>query len=198
MKSLHWHRWFGLALTAPLLIWIVTGAVFLARPGYEAAYSDLAVKSYPLSERSGPTPRADWHEVRRLRTVLGPHLLVRTDDGWRQRDPESFSARERPTEREVRALISDAIGGHERYGRIEAVSGDRIDTSTGVRIELDWPTLSLDQRGRDTRWISWSYDVHSVEWTGIAALDKLLGALVLLLLATSSGIGVWLALRPSR
>lgn len=199
MKRLaSWHRRVGLILTLPLLIWIVTGAVFLARPGYEAAYTDLAVKSYPLAERSGPQPRADWHEVRRVRTVLGSHLLVRDDDGWRQLDPDSLAVRERPDAAALRRLVADAIAGQPRYGRIETVSGSTARTSTGVRIELDWPTLSLDQRGRDTRWISWAYDVHSVEWTGIRALDTALGVLVLVLLTTSTVIGIFLAVRPSR
>lgn len=194
----HWHRWLGLALAAPLVVWIVTGAVFLARPGYEAAYADLSIQRYPLRKQSGPRPRSNWQEIRRVRTVLGPHLLVRTADGWRQLDPDTLGPRDAPDARDLRRLVADAIAGEPRYGRIESVAGTRVHSSTGVIIDVDWTTLSLDQRGRDTRWIAWAYDVHSIEWTGIRTLDQALGGLVLLLLATTTRVGLWLALRPRR
>ena len=192
------HRWIGLVLTVPLLIWILTGAVFLARPGYEAAYADIAVQRYPLPATPGPKPKPQWREIRRVRTVLGPHLLVRTGGGWRQLDPDSLAPRPQPGARAVRRLVADALDDRPRYGRIDSVAGTTVRTATGVNIELDWTTLTLDQRGRDTRWISWAYDVHSIEWTGIPALDKALGGLLLVLLTSSTAIGVWLVVRPSR
>lgn len=194
-----WHRWLGIALLAPLAVWIATGAVFLVRPGYESAYADLEVRHYPLAAGAQAEPRAEWHGIRRLRTILGPHLLVRDDQGeWRQLDPETLQPRPRPGEASIRRLVADAIGARERYGDIEAVSADRIRTTTGVAVELDWDRLALDQRGRDTRWISWAYDIHRMQWTGIGPLDLALGALALLLLTASATIGARLLIRPGR
>lgn len=193
----HWHRWLGLALLAPLVVWIATGAVFLLRPGYEAAYADLSVQRYPLG-RGGPAARDGWHEVRRVRTVLGPHLLVRGGDGdWRQLEPGTLESRPLPNGDAVRRLVADAIAGRARYGAIERVDGATVHTTTGVTIEVDWPRLTLDQRGRDTRWISWAYDVHALEWTGIGWLDKALGTLGLALLTLAAGLGAWLFFRPN-
>jgi hypothetical protein len=193
----HWHRWAGLVLLAPLAVWIATGAVFLVRPGYEVAYAELAVKRYALGDAPARESAGPWHEVRRLRTILGPHLLVRDGAGtWRQLDPATGAPRPRPDPGALRRLVADAIGEAPRYGRIARVEGNMVHTTTGVRITLDWPRLALEQRGRDTRWIAWAYDVHSMEWTGVAWLDKALGGVALLALAAVSGLGAWLFARP--
>jgi len=195
----HWHRWLGLALLAPLFVWIATGVVFLVRPGYAAAYADLHVAERPLAQAAGPAPRPGWLEIRRLRTVLGRHLLVRTQhDGWQQFDPDTLARRPAPGPATIRRLVAAAIDGRKRYGHIVDVDGSTVTTSTGVRIDVDWSRLRLDQRGRDTRWIDWAYDMHRLQWTGIGGIDRTLGGVVLLLLAASAGIGARLVLRPRR
>ena len=77
------HRLLGLLLLLPLLAWCVTGVLFHVKPGWSEAYAGLSLDLQPLQDLPPVTPDPEWREVRRLRTVLGDHLLVRTDAGWR-------------------------------------------------------------------------------------------------------------------
>ena len=81
------HRLLGVVLLLPCLGWAATGLVFLTKPGYGAAYDALPIRTYPLGAPIAVTPDPAWRELRYVRTTLGLHLLVRTDDGWSQRDP---------------------------------------------------------------------------------------------------------------
>ena len=172
--------------------WAATGFIFFIKPGYGPAYSSLKVKTYALpADLTAPPPGAGWLETRRLRTVLGDHLLVLTEDGsrlhLRAADHGEWPL---PGEADLRRLLEDAMAGApERYGRITAVDGTAITTDTGVTISLDWSGLSLYQSGRDTRLINRLYDIHYLRWTGVAAIDRYAGTLglVLVMLAALSG-----------
>jgi hypothetical protein len=130
-----------------------------------------------------------------VRTILGTHLLVRTDAGWQQLDPRTGRERPSPSADEVRRLVADAIAGNERYGQVRSVDGDTVRTTTGVVITLDWDRLSLSQRGPDTDRIDALYRIHYLQWTGIPAVDKVLGPAGLALVALLSALGLRLALR---
>ena len=124
MPARRLHRLAGLVLLLPMLGWAATGAIFFLKPGYDDAYSSLAVKTYPLGAPLAVTAPADWLEVRYLRTVLGPHLLARTPTGWRQFDPVTLAPRPAPGEPDVRALLTEAIAANpSRYGAIERLMG---------------------------------------------------------------------------
>ena len=58
------HKIIGLLLFVPLVIWAMTGAVFLIKPGYEQAYEKLVVKTYPLNRavKLEPNARMQWHQ----------------------------------------------------------------------------------------------------------------------------------------
>ncbi len=66
-------------------------------------------------------------------------------------------------------------------------------TTTGVEVTLDWNRLALQQRGRDTDRIDALYRVHYLQWTGVDALDKVLGLLGLVLLVALAYLGARLA-----
>ncbi len=191
------HRWTGIALLTPLLAWCLTGLVFLIQPGYGAAYEALPVRSYPLTEVLTITPKENWLEYKVLRTIIGTHLLVRSETGWNNLnaitlDPFEADAQQR------RTLISDAIAlKTERYGQLLESDAAPFRTSTGATISLQWDTLSLYQNGIDTRWIDRMYRVHYLQWTGIKLLDKVLGVFGLLLLIVISVTGVRLLLRAN-
>jgi hypothetical protein len=90
----------------------------------------------------------------------------------------------------VRALLADAFSANPaRYGRISGIEGSTITTDTGVRIELDWTRLALTQRGKDTDRIDLLYKIHYLQWTGVKSLDKVLGALGIILVLALSGLG---------
>jgi hypothetical protein len=200
MTTRRLHRWLGLVLLLPMLGWAATGFVFFIKPGYAAAYAGLRVRAYPL-ESALPPPRPDWLELRALRTVIGDHLMVRTEDGPRHLDTVTLEPRALPDEAAIRQLVDDAIATErDRYGSIAAVSRQEgpmpsasIVTTTGVEIDLQWNTLALAQSGPDTRRIDAIYRVHYLQWTGIAPLDRVLGAVGLSLLVVLAGLGVRLA-----
>jgi len=185
------HKYLGIVLLLPFIAWSATGVFFLVRPRYEEAYEPLAVREYPLEQPLALPARADWKEVRWLRSTLGPHLLVLRDTGWVQLDPATLQERPWPDNASLRQLAVDAMTAHpERYGELRNFDGRSMDTDTGVEITFDWNTLSFTQQGRDTRWIDRIYNIHYLEWTGIRAVDKVLGvsALFLLMYMTFTGI----------
>ncbi len=195
------HRILGLVLLLPICGWVLTGFVFFVKPGYEAAYGGLHVRQYRLEGFSIPPPRPDWLDERVMRTVLGNHLLVRTDSGPVQLDPTTSLIRPLPDEATIRRLVDDAIAlERARYGEIKSVerhSGDApsasIITTTEVKINLGWATLGLQQSGRDTRRIDTLYRIHYLQWTGVRAVDRVLGVIGLASLFALAVLGFRLA-----
>ena len=81
MKTRKLHRVIGLVMLLPLFGWALTGFIFFVKPGYEGAYELLQPKTYPMGdEKIAVTPDASWLEFRCFKTILGNHLLVRTDN----------------------------------------------------------------------------------------------------------------------
>lgn len=190
------HRVLGLVMLLPLAGWAVTGAIFFIKPGYAGAYEPLSVKTYRLDTSLAVDGNALWREARFVKTILGEHLLVRTTNGWRHLNPRSLDERPVPAERELRELIADAFSANPaRYGQIVSMAGNVATTNTGVRVTLDWNRLSLSQRGPDTDRIDALYKIHYLQWTGIAAVDKVLGAVGLALILVLSGLGARLFFR---
>ena len=185
------HKITGIALALPLLGWALTGIIFLTKPGYEGAYEILLVKTYPLEKNINFTPKGEWHSAQTQRTILGDHLLLSNDLEQLHLDPATLLEYPLPSSSKIQLLIEDAITVNPaRYGSIIEVTSDTVITDTGVEIVLDWPTLSLQQRGVDTQVISILYKIHYLQWLGTPLLDRILGALgiVLLLLLVSLGL----------
>jgi hypothetical protein len=198
MRARRLHRLVGLGLALPMLGWAVTGLVFSWKPGYAAAYSRLELPLRPLSHARLVAPDPDWLEARWLESPLGEHLLVRTSAGWRHLDAATSVPWPEPTAEELRPLVAAAIAADpERYGTLLARDAAGVwRTSTGARITLDWPTLALAQRGRDTDRIDLLYRIHYLQWTGVATLDRGLGFGGLAAVALLAALGILLALRP--
>lgn len=178
----------------PFVGWTITGAIFFLKPGYAGAYEPLSVRTYPLDDDVRVPRGPGWHEVRVLRTVLGAHLLVRTDEGWRQVNVSDGSPRQAPLEEDLRRLLTEAVSSNpERYGKITTITPTRALTSTGVEIDIDWDRLLLRQRGADTARIDWLYRIHYLQWTGVEAVDRVAGGVGLALVALLTGLGARLA-----
>ncbi|MEO8505814.1 MAG: hypothetical protein ABI609_18105 [Acidobacteriota bacterium] len=194
-----WHRRLGLALLLPFFGWGATGLVFFIKPGYSGAYARLAPRQLPLSSAvAPPAPAAVWLETRRLRTVLGEHLLVRDASGWKHLHAESAAPWVAPGRVELAALIADAIASDaKRYGTVSSAGaeGEPFVTSTGVRITVDWPTLAFGQSGHDTELIDALYRVHYLQWTGLKTLDRVVGFCGLIGVAVLALFGLRLALK---
>jgi hypothetical protein len=175
----------------PFVGWALTGAVFFIKPGYGGAYETLAVKTYPIESPVTLPAAPGWLEARVVRTAVGDHLLVRTAAGWKQLDPRTLADRPAPADADVRMLLIDAFTANpDRYGHIVSVDGMTATTDTGTRVTLSWPRLTLSQRGRDTDRIDALYRIHYLQWTGVAALDKIVGAVGLALILVLSALGV--------
>lgn len=187
------HRLIGLLMLIPMLAWAITGFVFFIKPGYAGAYEMLPPKTYPLTNPLAMTPDPAWLEARYVRTILGHHLLARTAQGWRHYDPSldpaTLTIRPAPTNDEIRQLLTDAFAANPaRYGQVAEINGDRIVTTTGVRVTLDWNRLSLQQAGPDTDRIDRIYKIHYLQWTGVKAVDKALGMVGLILIIALSAL----------
>jgi hypothetical protein len=190
------HRVIGVILLLPFLGWAITGFIFFLKPGYVGAYEILSPKTYPLDQAALISPKSEWLEYRYFRTVLGDHLLARTDKGWLHLNPTNGRPRSGPTQSEIELLLKDAFAANPlRYGDISSISGNTAKTNTGVEVTIDWDKLSLDQRGKDTDRIDLLYRVHYLQWTGVKSLDKVLGLLGLMLVLVLSSLGAWLAFR---
>ena len=190
MRTRALHRVTGLVMLLPLAGWAITGAVFFLKPGYAEAYEPLQAKTYPLESNIELRGDSSWLEVRLVKTILGEHLLARTSNGWLHLDPRSLQPKPEPSADEVRALVNDAVSANPaRYGQITSIEGTKITTNTGIRIELDWNRLALTQRGKDTDRIDLLYKIHYLQWTGVNSIDKVLGALGIILVLVLSALG---------
>lgn len=198
MRARALHRVLGIILLLPFFGWALTGLVFFIKPGYEGAYELLSPKTYPLDRPVAINPDPAWLEVRYFKTVLGEHLIVRTDAGWLHLNPADRQPRNRPTESELGTLLQDAFSANpRRYGHVIKVSGDTASTDTGVEVTIDWKRLSLQQRGTDTDRIDLLYKVHYLQWTGVTIIDRVAGIVGLVLLMALTILGAWLALKRS-
>jgi hypothetical protein len=198
MKARKLHRCIGIILLLPFFGWAITGLVFFIKPGYAAAYEVLSLRTYPLTGALPVNPDPAWLEFRYFRTVLGDHLVVRTDSGWQHLNPTDKQPRTMPTESEAKLLLQDAFSANpSRYGNISRVSRDTAWTDSGVEVNIDWNRMSLQQRGRDTDRIDLLYRVHYLQWTGIKKVDRIVGFAGLMLVMTLTTLGAWLAFKRS-
>ena len=174
----------------PLAGWAVTGAIFFVKPGYAGAYEVLQVKTYPLETNIAIRTDPSWLEVRFVKTILGEHLLARTSRGWLHLDPSTLQPMPEPSADDLDELVTDAFTANPaRYGRVASIEGSLITTSTGVTVEMDWNRLGLSQHGKDTDRLDRLYKIHYLQWTGVKSVDKVLGALGILLVLALSMLG---------
>jgi hypothetical protein len=189
----------GTLLILPFIAWSITGMIFFIKPGYGDAYAMLSPRFYPPETTYTITPAEDWQSFRLVRTLLGDHLLVRKTDGaGLHLDPATLENRAPQTE-DLESLLEDAIANQkERYGTIDSLEDNTAKTSTGIKLSLDWTSLSMAQYGSDTRLIDSLYRMHYLQWTGIKSVDRVLGMVGLVLLVLMTISGAWLLLKGKR
>lgn len=193
------HKVLGWTLAIPLIIWALTGIIFLVKPGYAGAYEKLAVQTYPMDKTFSVAPRGDWHEAKLIKTTLGYHLLLSSNEDTMHLDPISLQRRAEPTHRQLEQLIAESLARNpDRYGNIIDTTSNTVTTNTGVTITLDWETMSLRQKGDDTRLISRLYKIHSLKWWGNDVANFVFGALGIVILLTLVFIGLTLSTAKKR
>ena len=197
MKIRKLHKIIGLILVLPMLGWTLTGLVFFIKPGYQGAYEQLPVKKYPLSEAITITPQKNWQQVQLVKSILGEHLLVKSNSKSQHLDPLTLLAKPKPTSAQFKLLLTDAfVNNKARYGEIERVDGLSAQTTTGVTVTLDWHSLRLSQQGQDTDLINLLYKVHYLQWTPFKGFNQVLGILGLILLISLTILGVKIYIKP--
>ena len=196
MRTRTVHRIIGIILLIPFVGWAITGLVFFIKPGYTGAYEVLTPKFYPINNQVLISENPNWLEVRYLRTILGDHLLVRTDSGWLNLNPNDKRPRSAATDDETRRLVQDAFSiNPKRYGQIASVNGNTVTTDTGVVVTIDWNRMSLQQTGKDTKWIDSLYRIHYLQWTGVRSIDRVVGLTGIALVLILTGLGASLAFK---
>lgn len=196
MNSKNIHRVIGLLLVLPIIAWAFTGVFFFIKPGYQAAYDQLAVKTYPLDKSFTIPASKEWQEVRLLKTILGYHLLVKTNKGLEHLDPISFKAKQIPINTELNALFNDSfLSNPERYGHIVSNDGFKVMTNKGIEVTLNWEQLTLRQKGDDTKRINTLYKIHYLQWTPFKSINQYMGifGLTLLMALTFFGIKIYIS-----
>ena len=189
MKKL--HKYLGFIMVLPFIAWAVTGVYFFIKPGYKSAYESLPIQTYAITDTIELKGNEAWLETRVIKSILGTHLLVKTDDGWQHRDLNTLNIIETPTQKQIEILLNDAIKHNPlRYGNIASIEGLKVVTDTDVRISLNWNNMSLYQQGKDTDFINQMYKIHYLQWTGIKSIDKVLGIIGLILVLLLAFLGV--------
>ena len=193
MNAKNIHRLTGIVMLLPLLVWCVTGAIFVFKPSYGSAYEKLTIKNYPLERTITLQSIEPWHEIRQVRSILGQHLLVRTNKHWQQLDPITQRVRTYPSKEQLHLLLTDAITTNpQRYGDISSINNNTAITSTDVVLSFNWDDLSIKQKGNDTRLIAQLYQLHYLQWTNNDTINALLEIIGLSLLIVLSSLGTWL------
>lgn len=180
----------------PFVAWAITGVFFFIKPGYSGAYDQLSVKTY-LSIKSLTLPNDNlWSEVRVFRTILGRHLIVKSNDKWLHLNADTYERKQAPTVDEITSLVNDAINVKSlRYGEVTTVDALSAITSTNIRVTLNWENMTLRQQGEDTDFINTMYKIHYLQWTGITSIDKVLGIVGLGLVLILAALGIKLSFK---
>ena len=191
MSFKRYHRLTGIIMLLPLLLWAVTGAFFIVKPGYEDAYEQLNLATKPVLKPLPALPAGEWLEVKQLHSPMGHHVLVRDTNGWQQVAIGGNTYRSFPSRSDFEGLLNAAIAhNNDRYGQVFSIDGNTALTSTGVRLQLDWGAMRLSQQGSDTDWINTVYEIHYLRWTGNNFIDSSLELLGLGLLVILTVLGL--------
>lgn len=191
MNTYKLHRYLGYALILPVILWALTGAFFLIKPGYKNAYEQLQIISYPLSSTLPLTPRPEWQEIAISRSILGSHYRIKVANKWQHINPLNNQTLSEPSSQSIISLLQDAIKHNPaRYGSVLNYQDGVALTDTKVKLMFDWPRLSLRQQGADSRFFNTMYDIHYLRWTGNKVFDQWFGYIGLGLLVLMALTGV--------
>lgn len=195
-RARHWHKLIGLIVLLPLLGWVTTGAVFLLKPGYDGAYEQLKIKTYPMQRPLNLAWIKGWQEVRVVKSILGYHLLVSDDQRCHQLDAMALTPRPLPDIDAQLRLMQDAIShAPQRYGNLVELTETGYLTSTGVQLTLDWDCLGISQIGSDTTLINNLYRIHYLQWSPWDTTNRFLAFAGLALLLLLCAFGLYLFVR---
>jgi len=106
-------------------------------------------------------------------------------------DPVSLQPQPAPSNAQYTKLLQDAfVANKARYGEIVTAEDGFATTNTGVEVTLDWNSMRLRQKGRDTKLIKLMYQIHYLQWTPFKGVNQVVGIIGLLLLITLTLCGI--------
>ena len=179
------HRILGIVLLLPLIVWAMRGMIFLGASGWGDAYTPVRIKTMPLEDVPLPDLPFEIYEWRALKTSIGVHLLVKTEQEWRHYSAADGQAWPEPSAQEVRQLLTEAIAANpNRFGKLTEINGLQAATDTDCSITLNWNTLSVMQECPDHARINLLYQLHYLRWTGWRPFDTFMGYAALIACAT--------------
>jgi len=106
-------------------------------------------------------------------------------------DPVSLQPQPAPSNAQYTKLLQDAfVANKARYGEIVTAEDGFATTNMGVEVTLDWNSMRLRQKGRDTKLIKLMYQIHYLQWTPFKGVNQVVGIIGLLLLITLTLCGI--------
>lgn len=211
------HKWMGLILLLPFLVWTVTGLLFALKPGWGPAYEYLSpwstppkqpVRAMSLASFAATSAAEDAISIELQHSALGPLFKLENAPGseggtlfdatsGKRLDPLSIEN----AETLVLAGVAKSMDS-SRYGSLKSHEAKGTDIefvfSGGPHVTINLHTASLRQSGPDTERINWLYKLHYMQWTGNARLDRIVGFAFLVFVWLLAGAGVVLTWRVRR
>ena len=165
----------GFVLALPLIVWALTGLLLIPQPSNNSLQTTIGVKQYPIIKKFTIIPHAFWQSYSVIRTVLGYHLIVKTDTGYIHLDPITFEKKNKPNEEFLKALVNDALSKkRNEYGTVVKMDGNNFTTNTGLKLTLNWNKLEIIREGRPHTFRNALLQIHRFEWTGDPKIDRAL------------------------
>ena len=195
------HAYLGLVLVLPLFVWAVTGLVFLIKPGYDNAFETLSIAKSSYVNPIQLRPHAHWQKLSFVQSNLGAHLLVTTSQGQNLHlHPSTLLPFPLPNEHQLSQLYTAATQhNRSRYGEFKSFETNetqiQILTTTGIELLLDWSTLRLTQRGKDTQLIDRLYRMHYLQWSPNIKMNMAIAFLAIVGLLIMCFVGLRLLIR---
>lgn len=217
------HRWLGVALAVPFLVWMATGLLFHVKHRYGEAYEQLVIPySGPIRWTEFSLSPSDL--VKAGRIDAGASLkLVRHPSGRAvyhgqlEGTPVALDAATgealAPTDEEqARRWIEAAVSASPsatRYGQLKSLESARHDSaltgsenaafvaifSGGKRVTLDRITGEISQTGALNEWIDGTYRAHYLQWTPWQPVNIALVLIAVPAVVILAGSGLFMALR---
>jgi len=215
------HRWLGLALLAPLVVWVTTGFLFHLKPGWSGAYEMISAEDHaavidpaglvtPASaltaaRASKPEREAALHGLELVTLGGAPTYRLELGDRVILVDATSAALRSPLDDAAGRRLAEYAAGratAADRYGAIERVESDdhtvRSHFAGGAVVAVGRDDGRVSQTGPDSERIDWLYRLHYLQWTRNRTFDRVAALAALAGLLVLAGLGVVLLVRRPR
>ena len=127
LRFARWHIWLGWLVGFPILMWLVTGLVMIARPIEDVRGDGLRAEPLPVQTEGLVLPRFDepTSGIELAQQASGPVWIVETSGGGRYRyDARTGGVLPPVIESEARQIARTAYAGDAALETVRYVPGD--------------------------------------------------------------------------